>query len=209
MQFLRRSRVGVARKTVRASERRVFEFTRVRIGRSIIMYEIRRRGEEDAWFHLPIANRNRNPAQNRNDRYILRRSGRIEPAAYRIRPLRALKSSRCIQSYSVHSALRDPRFPPRIPPAKYFANIALTTILLCLSSGYDFIQILLHTSLSSDMWDEECSQFFIREIFSVMFSYDIIIKRKKNSHAIRKIIFKKQFPFSKNGKIVSINCCIE
>lgn len=41
-----------------------------------------RHGGEDAWFHLPIANRNRNPAQNRNDRYILRRSGRIEPAAY-------------------------------------------------------------------------------------------------------------------------------
>lgn len=82
------------------------------------------------------------PRANRNDRYILRRSGRAELAA-RIRPLRALKSSRYIQSYFVHSASRDPRFPPRIPPAKYFANIALTTILLCLPLGLDFIWILL------------------------------------------------------------------
>lgn len=75
-------RESASREIVRASERRDFEFTRVRIGRSIIMHESRRYGREDAWFHLPIANRNRNPVQNRNDRYILRRSGRIEPAAY-------------------------------------------------------------------------------------------------------------------------------
>lgn len=82
------------------------------------------------------------PRANRNDRYILRRSGRAELAAH-IRPLRALKSSRYIQSHFVHSASRDPRFPPRIPLAKYFANIALATILLCLPSGLDFIWILL------------------------------------------------------------------
>ena len=73
---------SASREIVRASERRDFEFTRVRIGRSIIMHESRRRGREDAWFHLPIANRNRNPAQNRNDRYILRRSERIESAVH-------------------------------------------------------------------------------------------------------------------------------
>lgn len=100
------SRVSVARD--RPSRAKDFELTRVRIGRSIIMYETRCRGGEDAWFHLPIANRNRKPAQNRNDRYILRRSGRIEPAAYSS-PARFKIVPMHIQSYSVHSALRDPR----------------------------------------------------------------------------------------------------
>lgn len=142
MQFLRRPRVGAARR--RARDRPCERKTRLRIHASAnrsLDYNVRGstpRGGEDAWFHLPIANRNRKPAQNRNDRYILRRSGRIEPAAYSS-PARFKIVPMHIQSYSVHSALRDPRFPPRIPSAKYFANIALTTILLCLSSDFNFI----------------------------------------------------------------------
>lgn len=76
--------------------------------------EIRRCGEEDAWFHLPVANRNRNPVQTATiDIYYVDRG---EPNWPRTRPLRALKSKRpnaTNPSYLVHSALRDLRFPSR------------------------------------------------------------------------------------------------
>lgn len=73
--------------------------------------EIRRRGEEEAWFHLPVANRNRNPVQTATiDIYYVDRG---ELNWLRTRPLRALKSKRpnaTNPSCPVHSGIARSAF---------------------------------------------------------------------------------------------------
>lgn len=124
------TRAGQRDQRVRANERRSYEFAWVRIESFDYNVEIRCRGEEDAWFHLPVANRNHNPVQTATiDIYYVDRG---EPNWPRTRPPRALKSKRN-QSYPVHSTSR---FPSSILFDKYFA---LTTILLYLSPGLNFI----------------------------------------------------------------------
>lgn len=141
--------------------------------------EIRRRGEKDAWFHLPVANRNRNPVQTATiDIYYVDRG---EPNWPRTRPLRALKSKRpnaTNPSYLVHSALRDLRFPSRILLVKYFALATIPhACLLILRIRFCYIFFSLshcHVHGCVNTTKQIDLLLFIGSIFSYYDNYEIL-----------------------------------